>query len=97
MRSPAPLPTTRGATTACEPKFTFDESLAGLDTHRSPTLSFPCWMVGEGRRHPRLPILFPDQPHRPGEKTDASMLATIASGSSSSSSAAASLAAAGEV
>jgi len=96
------------ATTACELKFTFDAIRVGLNSRPSPTLSFPCWIVGEGRRYPRLPSLRhhrPEQPreihtqrvNRRGEKADTSIRSTIGSGPSSSSRAAAIFAAAGEV
>src|SRR6476661_10298192 len=55
MRSLLPPPTISEPTTGCELKFTFDAESAGLNSRPSPTLSFPCWKVGEGRRHPRLP------------------------------------------
>ena len=55
MPSPAPLPTISARTTDCNIEFTFDGVLARLDSLPSPTLSFPCWIVGEGRRDPRLP------------------------------------------
>jgi hypothetical protein len=81
-----------------ERKFTFDGHFGRLNSRSSPTLSFPCWMVGEGRRDPRLPnSLHTELLKRTGEKTAASVRATIGSGASSRSKPAAIFAAAGHV
>src|SRR5437764_11863742 len=55
-----------------ERKFTFGRVLRGVISSPSPTLSFPCWIVGEGRRARASPIRLPLEPaRREGGRIDA--------------------------